>query len=564
MACLLNPTTVRPACGVLLGLMALSLAACSGGKMGLDAGKDNGGVTVDGAPLDPEPGQNPSGPPADTSEMHRLTVAQYKRAIAGAFEGKVAAPELSITDLKFSGFTAVGSRAAAMSQADAEAFTAAAFALGRDLVASGQRSNYPCAPKGAVDDDCAGKLVDRYGPRLWRRALSDDERDRYLQLAAARGKATNDFWLGMQDVFSALLQSPSFLFRSDTLDAGSDATQRAPLDSYALASRLSYLLWDEQPDAQLLASAADSSLSDPKVLHAQVDRMLADPRAATGLNLFLRESLHLEEILTMQKDPNDLTPEQRTELFEQAMLTVQTLLVDKEGDYRDLFTTRSMATNASLSKRYNLPAAKGTNLRMVQVTTDDRGGFLGLPGVIAMLSPPHRSSITLRGKYIRQNLLCLPMPAAPADVETQVAVDEKIPRTQRQSMALHVTNASCAACHKMMDPLGYALETFDQIGRYRTTDNNLPLDLKGELNGVPYTSALTYNAALREDPMVTRCVVRNFLTVARGVEARTDDPAVDTLLADFGAGGYKLKALLRAYATSPEFLGIRAAPTLED
>lgn len=310
-----------------------------------------------------------------------------------------------------------------------------------------------------------------------------------------------------------------------------------------------------------MAAAGDQSLKDAKVLAMHVDRMLADPRAATGLGLFLRENLQLDNILTTQKDPSDLTEAQRQDLYQQALMTVQTLLSDHEGDYRDLMTTQSMAANASLAKRYNLPTVGGNEMRMVKVTTDDRSGFLGLPGVIAMLSPAHRTSITLRGKYIRTNLLCLPALSAPVDVQTQVPVDAKTPKTLRQSMATHVSNPSCAACHKVIDSLGYALETFDQVGQYRTTDNGLPLDLKGELNGVSYTSAKSYNAVLREDPMLPRCVVSNFLTVARGSPIGADDPLVDDLLAAFKSGGYRLKPLMRAYVLSPEFRGIRASKT---
>lgn len=125
--------------------------------------------------------------------MHRLTVAQYKRAIVSAFDGKVPTPSLDVTDLKLFGFTAVGSRTVVMSQADAEAFTKAAFLLGHDLVAASMRGSYPCSPKGAVDDDCAGKMIDRYATRLFRRAISTEERARYLQLASTRGKSSQDF-----------------------------------------------------------------------------------------------------------------------------------------------------------------------------------------------------------------------------------------------------------------------------------------------------------------------------------------------------------------------------------
>jgi hypothetical protein len=461
-------------------------------------------------------------------------------------------PPLGITDPSVDGLTAAGAAVAGMPQVDAEAFTHAADQLARQLVGPSHRSSYACAPSAPDDGSCAGQIVEALGRRLFRRALTPAQRDSYVALVVRRGRAEGDFWLGLHAGLAAMLQSPYFLFRVESSAGRSDDPNL--LDGPTLASRLSYLIWGSGPDEALLALGESGELHDPAVLQAQADRLLADVRAERGLYDFFIDLLQLGRITTAQKDPNDYSPELAGLLRQQVDLTLIDLLLTRNADYRTLFTSADVFVNDELARRYGYPAVDASGFKKITFLAQDRAGLFGLPGITTMLSPSSRSSPTIRGLYIRGVFLCTAVPSPPATVNTTIVADTSAPRTMRQIMAVHATNSACSGCHALMDPMGFAIDDFDWLGHYRTTDAGLPLDLTGSLDGRPFVNARTFGGALHDDPAVAGCLVQKFLLHATGRAFAGSDPLVVTLLGQFSARGYGFKDLVRAFVQSQAFV----------
>jgi hypothetical protein len=323
---------------------------------------------------------------------------------------------------------------------------------------------------------------------------------------------------------------------------------------------MSFLLWNAPPDGDLLAAAERGDLHDPAKLAVQVDRLLASPRLESGARAYFADMLEFESFDALAKDSviyPKFSLKVANDAREQTLRTITDFLVERRGDYRDLFSSRKTFVTRNLGMLYRVPVESRTGWEPHVFAEDDpRAGLLTQIGFLALHSHPGRSSATLRGKAIRELLLCEPVPMPPANVNFAIVQDTANPkyRTARERLTAHRTDAVCAGCHKIMDPIGLALENFDGAGQYRETENGAPIDASGELDGVAFKDAAGLGQAIHDNPATVACLVGDVYRYATGRAVQQDEAEYMTWLkARFAADRYRFPALLRRIALSDAF-----------
>jgi hypothetical protein len=332
---------------------------------------------------------------------------------------------------------------------------------------------------------------------------------------------------------------------------------------------LSYFLWSSMPDDELLSIAEAGQLRRSETLEAQVKRMLADDRVAALASNFGGQWLETRNLESLSPDPKrfpEWGPELResmaseTRLFFEAMLREDRPLSEfLDGPFTFL--------DERLAKHYGIDGVSGSTFRRVQLSTSQRGGVLSHASVLAVTSYPTRTSPVIRGKYLLQNFLGAPPPAPPPDVPTLNEEAVGNDGSLRQQLEKHRRNANCASCHSQMDVLGFGLENYDALGRWRTMDGKFPVDASGTFpNGKSFGTPAEMKALLKEDlPDFARCLVEKMLTYAlgRGLE-RYDRPTVGEIGRRVEASGYRMQTLVHEVVRSRPFLSRRAeAPAVE-
>ena len=350
-----------------------------------------------------------------------------------------------------------------------------------------RRRIFVCRPAGAADESrCARQIVSALARRAYRRPVTDADLREPL-LSYDGGRAEGGFELGIERALERLLVSPQFVFRIER-----DPKSLAPgtlyrISDLELASRLSFFIWSSIPDDELLEVAARGALKDARVLEQQVRRMLADPRAEALVTNFAAQWLFLRDVKA--KNPNDkmfadFDEGLRRALERETQLFVNSVLREEDRSVLALLTANYTFLNERLAKHYGVPNVYGVDFRRVTLGDDSpRRGLLGQGSILTLSSHASRTSPVLRGKYILDNLLATPPPPPPPNVPALVAnaTDGK-PLSMREAMVLHRKNPVCASCHSRMDPLGFALENFDAIGRYRTRgESGAPIDASASL-----------------------------------------------------------------------------------
>lgn len=501
--------------------------------------------------------------------LRRLTQAQYTNTLHDLFGDTLIVPRALEPDIAREGSRAVGASETTISPRGTEQYQDAAYAIAEQVLRSPERraSLMPCTPMGPDDAGCAAQFIRTVGRRVWRRPLTDDEVGRLSALVTRAGSTLMDFYRGAEYGLAALLQSPDFLFRAEF---GSEVSERPGEQRYtghALASRLAFFLWDSAPDDALLDAAQSGTLDTPAGLEREVDRMLASPKARRGLRAFVTDWLQLSKLDSLSKDATifpsfapDLGPSAREEVLRNA----EALTFDRPGDFRDFFTSRETYVNRRLAAIYGVqfPVREAPATRFERVTlptATPRRGFLGSVAFLALEAHPVSTSPTLRGRFIRETLLCNEIPMPPVNVNTAIPEPSPRLRTLRQRLAAHVEVPSCRGCHSFIDPPGLAFEHFDGIGRYRSTDNGVPIDASGTLDGRPYRNAGEFVELVRNHWQLPECIVKRVYRHAWGrVESPSQREEIQRLQARFAAQGYQLRALLRDVALSDNFR--RAAP----
>jgi mono/diheme cytochrome c family protein len=404
---------------------------------------------------------------------------------------------------------------------------------------------------------CAPKILASVTRRAFRRPVSSQELAPYLRLVQQARKQGDSFDEGLCVALQAVLVSPHFLFRIER-DRPAPVGKSLPITDHELASRLSYFLWSTMPDAELARCADTGTLRTPAVLQAQVRRMLQDPKADALVENFGGQWLELRKLDAVRPDRAKfdafdeylrLSMRTETERFFQEIVRADRPVLDFiDGKYTFV--------NERLARFYGLPNVRGTAFRRVSLEGTPRGGILTQASVLTVTSFSTRTSPVLRGKWILDNILNAPPPPPPPGVpsleETKVAADASL----RQQLEEHRKKPLCASCHNRLDPLGFGLENFDAIGRFRTVDGVAPIEASGTLpGGKSFVGPQQLTAILRQDrDAFTRGLTQKLLTYAlgRGLE-RTDRPTVDQIATRTARADYRFSSLVLGIVTSLPF-----------
>lgn len=501
--------------------------------------------------------------PAFTAQppvLRRLTYAQYQSTVAALFgEGLVIPAELE-PDTRVSGLYAVGASVTSISSLGVERYEAAAFDIAEQVLADESRRSalVPCTPASTIDSDCARAVLADLGPRAWRRPLESDELDRLVGIADTAAATLDDFDQGLAYALAALLQSPHFLFRPEPGEDDPERPGERRYTAYEMASRLSYFLWNTMPDAELFAAAADGSLLTTEGLAAQVDRLLADERAREGMAAFITDTWMLSDLDDLTKDPaiyTYMSDGLGASARQQTLLDAEAIVFDDDGDFRSILTTRATHLDRTLAALYDVPAPAREGFGATTLPeSGGRRGLLGQVSFLALQSHATSTSVTRRGIFVREVLLCQALPSPPAGLNTSIPETTEETPTMRDRVAQHLEDPSCAACHNYMDPIGLGFENFDGIGRWRTTENEVEIDASGDLDGVDFDDAWALSAAIADHSAFAPCVNKTLYAYAQGrVGGEGEDDIVDWHAEGFAVEDYRLKFLLRDIATGQAF-----------
>jgi Protein of unknown function (DUF1592)/Protein of unknown function (DUF1588)/Protein of unknown function (DUF1585)/Protein of unknown function (DUF1587)/Protein of unknown function (DUF1595)/Planctomycete cytochrome C len=414
-------------------------------------------------------------------------------------------------------------------------------------------------PKDAgEEEDCARRILAAVMRRAYRGRVDDDDLQKPIELYR-QARAEGDFDAGVEIALSAVLVNPRFLFRieNDPADVAPHSAYRVP--DVQLASRLSFFLWSSIPDDELLDLATRDELHTPEVLERQVRRMLADPRSRSLVNNFASQWLHLRNLESITPDLR-LFPDFDDNL-RQAFRRETELLFDEvvrdDRSVLDLLKSDHTYLNERLAQHYGIPHIYGSQFRRVLVGEDGvRGGLLRHGSVLTVTSYATRTSPVIRGKWILENILGTPPPPPPANVPALKDNTVSSALSVRERLAEHRANPACAGCHKLMDPVGFALENYDAVGRWRTVEEGRPVDATGGLpDGSRFEGAAGLEDALLKRPeLFVGALAEKLLTFAigRGVEPY-DAPAVRKIVREARAADYRFSSLILAVATSTPF-----------
>jgi hypothetical protein len=535
-----------------------SALACTGGSLVLAFAACSG----DPAP----PSEKPLGPRPPMPELaaqtgaQRLTVAQYGNAIRDLFGADINVPTSIEPDSSLDGFVQIGASASSISPHGVEKYEQAAFAIAKQVVSDEARKEavLPCTPASATDADCAKQAVAALGRRVYRRPLSTMEETRLSALLLQASSALGGFDAGLEFAIAAMLQSPHFLYRPQVGEADAAKPGKRRYTSIEMASRLSFFLWNGIPDEELLQAAEKGALTDDALLAAQVERMLESTRARVGLRAFVTDWLKLGGLDAMSKDPTVFTyfsPEIGPAAREETLRGFERFVFDLDTDYREIFLTRHTFVNPKLASMYAVPAPTDEGFGEVDLPEDSpRLGLLGHISILALHAHARSTSSTLRGSFIRQDLLCDEIPPPPVNVNTGLPDASPDARTLRERMQRHMTDSACKSCHLLMDPIGLGLENFDGIGRYRTKETDAVIDPSGDLDGKKFANARELALAVHDSDKLAPCFVRKLYGYAVSFKPTKEELAtINTLTYDFRASGHRVKSLMKSIATSPAF-----------
>jgi hypothetical protein len=347
-------------------------------------------------------------------------------------------------------------------------------------------------------------------------------------------------------VVEAMLQSPKFLFHMGS-------------DDYAMASRLSYLLWDTMPDGDLFAAAERGELRTPAGRERIARRLIANPLAVQALDEFFNQWLRLERVTNASKAERrfpEFTAELAAGMAEETRRLLQHL-VWNDKDFTELFTAHYSFLSADLAALYRFPTPAG-QFELTQFPSGARrAGVLGHGSILAANAGPQETSPTARGIFVREQLLCQHVPPPPPNVNTNLAdATDDQPLGRRQRLSAHVENVACSSCHRLMDPIGFGLEGFDAIGKWREKETlvlpsknvELPLETTGEIAGLPdssFSDAAGLGRILAASATCQECIVRQIFRYAFGrMETEADQPLIQSLTAAFRTSGFRFKELL--------------------
>jgi hypothetical protein len=490
--------------------------------------------------------------------LTRLTQPQYRNSIDDLFGSGLASAPLEADTNPYLFYT-IGAAQTVVSASGVELYSNSAFQIAADVFADStlRATLFACEPVEPADE-CFQGFVRHTGRRVFRRLLTETEVVRWL--ATATAVSDGDPMIGAELVLAGMLQSPNFLYRAEIGEPDPADSTRSRYTSWEMAERLSFLIWNTSPDETLLQAAEDAELLTDESIEAHVGRMLQDPRAREAAQDFFAQYLDLGRLDDVERDPVRY-PEATPSLFA-AMQTELQLLVDdvvfrQNADIRQLFSDRRGYVNSELAALYGIEAPGASDVAFVPVEFGPevpRAGILTLGAFLTMNAHETETSPTLRGKYVRERVLCMGVPAPPDDIDLNLAPQEGDPPTLRERLEQHRVDPVCAGCHSFIDPPGFLFEHYDSLGRYRDEAEGFPINATGALDGQVLNHARDLAAILRYDERVANCVARQLYRHANGrVETLGERQTMLDLQADFAASGYRFQELIRVLALSEGF-----------
>jgi len=438
-----------------------------------------------------------------------------------------------------------------------------------------RRAIYVCQPsntEAVAERMCASEIIQAVARRAFRRPVTSDEIESLLIFFDAGRRDGQSFDSGIQFALERILVDPDFLLRvyRDPVDVES-AQSPYELSDIELASRLSFFLWSSIPDERLLALAERGELSDPSTLEAETRRLLADPRSTeTLVNDFAAQWLNLRRVGEVVVDPRQYPTYDETllEAFVEELERFVASTITEDQSVRGLLDTDYTFANERLARHYGIEGVYGSRFRRVTIDQpNQRGGLLAAGALLATTSYPDRTSPVLRGKWLVDNIFGWPIPPPPPGVDTTLETTSGTqPDSIRERLARHRENPSCASCHSVIDPLGFALENFDVIGGWRTEDEQgRPVDSTGTtLAGETVAGLSGLRALLLDDPeRFPRTVVEKLLAYALGRRLEYyDRPTVRQIVRDAAVADYRWSSIILGIIRSPAFTSRASAASI--
>jgi len=421
-----------------------------------------------------------------------------------------------------------------------------------------RRKIFSCYPQAENDEAfCASSILGRLAQRAYRRPVTEAESNelfRYYEQGRARG----GFESGIEIALRRMISGPEFIFRAESDPEGAEPGTVFALSDLELASRLSFFLWSSIPDEQLLTLAIDRELSKPAVFDAEVARMLRDEKSSAFVENFADQWLTLRNLDGVIPDPaifpdfdNNLRQAfvRETELFFES-------IVRENRSVLELLDADYTFVNGRLARHYGIPDVYGERFRRVTVADSARRGILGHGSIHTLTSVATRTSPVTRGKWILTNLLGLPPPTPPPNVPAIEASATGQPQTLREQMTRHRRDPVCAACHQIMDPFGFVLESFDGVGRWRSADRGLPIDTTDVLfDGTAVANVDELRAfLLSKKDLFLQTLTERLMTYALGRSIEVADmPVIRSILRESSSSDYRFSSIINGIVKSPSF-----------
>jgi hypothetical protein len=516
--------------------------------------------------------------PTDAGSLPRvrlLTSQQYSNVINDVFGNDIQAgtpiPPMRRTD----GLLELSSASVGVTTGQIMTLQRAASTIAQEVVDNGNLDKQlpahrdylvPCKPKklDAPDDACAARFISSTGRLLYRRPLAKDKVTELVGKAHRASTDLKDFYAGLSSVLEGMLVAPEVLMIVDRTEPDPAHPGKRRLDAFSMAARLSFFLWNSAPDDALLKAAESGEINTPAGRARVVNMMISSPRLQNGMRAFFDDMFAFDDFDNLSKDATVYPKVSGTTLKdarEQTLRTVYDHLIVRDRDYRDLFLTKDTFMSPSLASVYGVPAVPGWV--SYQFPSDSpRVGIQSQVSFLAVHSHPGRSSATLRGKALREVLLCQKVPSPPPNVDFSIVEDPKANfHTARERLTAHRSNPVCAGCHRITDPIGLALENFDGGGQFRAAERGAAIDPSGSLDGKDFKDPAGLAQAVHDHPALPTCLVKRMYSYgAGGALSDADNPQLAFLNKRFESAGYKVPDLLRAIALSPAFSQVAEAP----
>lgn len=540
--------------------------------MGPDAGAGGSGGNegAGGAPVDPAIYDA-----SPITTLRLLTQREYKNSVAQLLGG-VDTTELKLPDDEpVAGFSTVGAAAVTVNETAGEAYEEAGRTLTLEVFSDAERwpALVGCEPQPDLSDSCVETYVRAFGRRAFRRELTEEEAQQWVDVARNAATLSEDAATGLATATWGILQSPNFLYRLEHAEPDLELG-RIKFDAASMATRLAYLTTGTTPDEWLLDAAAAGELDTEEGIRSAATQLMAQEASGEFASEFFVELTEVWQVLRVERDPEVFpgVEELRASMLEEVRRWLGQVVLAPEADVRSFFDSNTTFVDDPLAEFYGLPSSgEGAqpgggvpDFQEVQLSLDTgRAGILGKAAFLMSHSSPDSSNPTRRGKFILHQFNCLTVRPPPADLMVAIpkSPEGQGAKTTRQLFEeQHRVDPTCVTCHELMDPFGFALEHFDAVGRYRETENGLPINATGEFQGAAFDGAVELGTVLRDSDATLRCFVENLYRYGNGVvDGKADAALIEELVGSLADRNYVWRDMLIDFAASDAFTSL--APT---